>query len=319
MDQQIGSMERIPFTVIGGYLGAGKTTLLNHILRHNDGRRFALFVNDFGSINIDAELIENRDGETINLADGCVCCSLAGGFILGIDTLFRRDPLPDHIIVEASGVADTRQVAQYGNMPGLYLDGVIIVADAEMVRQKAQDKYVGQTVMRQLKSADILILNKSDLVSDQQRKDVQNWLNQIAPQSRIYETQMGVVPLELLLGLETKGVRSSSSEIAIQTDTEFVSESYASDVPIQRQGFENFLAELPEGIVRAKGILYLADQPERRMIFQQVGKRWSLTPDRPWGDEQPQSQIVWIGLKGEFEPEDLKTTLEKFLQGNNPV
>jgi len=111
--------DRIPFTVIGGYLGAGKTTLLNHILRNNDGRRFALLVNDFGSINIDAALIKNQDGETINLANGCICCTLAAGFASAIYTILERDPLPDHIIVEASGVADPHKVAQYGRTPSM--------------------------------------------------------------------------------------------------------------------------------------------------------------------------------------------------------
>jgi len=311
--------DRIPFTVIGGYLGAGKTTLLNHILRNNDGRRFALLVNDFGSINIDAPLIKNQDGETINLANGCICCTLAAGFASAIYTILERDPLPDHIIVEASGVADPHKVAQYGRTPRFYLDGIIVVVDAELVRMKASDKYVGQMIIQQLKSADILILNKIDLINEQQRKEVRGWLNHITPQSHIYETQMGVVPLELLLGLETKQVHSRISEFTIQADTEFVSGSYVNDEPLQRQAFENFLTEMPESILRAKGILYLADQPEKRMIFQQVGRRWSLTPEHPWSDEKPQSQIVWIGLKGEFEPENMSGLLEKFLQQSNSV
>jgi len=311
--------DRIPFTVIGGYLGAGKTTLLNHILRNNDGRRFALLVNDFGSINIDAALIKNQDGETINLANGCICCTLAAGFASAIYTILERDPLPDHIIVEASGVADPHKVAQYGRTPRFYLDGIIVVVDAELVRMKASDKYVGQMIIQQLKSADILILNKIDLINEQQRKEVRGWLNHITPQSHIYETQMGVVPLELLLGLETKQVHSRISEFTIQADTEFVSGSYVNDEPLQRQAFENFLTEMPESILRAKGILYLADQPEKRMIFQQVGRRWSLTPEHPWSDEKPQSQIVWIGLKGEFEPENMSGLLEKFLQQSNSV
>ena len=308
-------MERIPFTVIGGYLGAGKTTLLNHILRHNDGRRFALLVNDFGSINIDAELIENQDGETINLANGCVCCSLAGGFILGIDTLLKRDPLPDHIIVEASGVADTRQVAQYGSMPGLVLESVIIVADAELVREKAQDKYVGQTVTQQLNSADILILNKVDLVDDGQRQAVREWLAQVVPHSRIYETQQGVVPLELLLNPETgrairPAVHGHEPARQVHAGAEFVTWSYVGDAPLQRRPFERFLGELPESVVRAKGFLNLQDDPERRTIFQLVGQRWVLSPGRPWGDEKPQTRIVWIAANGRFEQEGLAAAIE---------
>jgi G3E family GTPase len=292
-------MERIPFTVIGGYLGAGKTTLLNHILRNSDGRRYALLINDFGSINIDAELVESQDGDTMNLANGCICCTLAAGFVVAIKTVLEREPLPDHVIVEASGVADPHKIAQYGRTPRFYLDGVIVVADAETVRAKAVDKYVGRTVLRQLESADLIILNKTDLVTQEQRQKVRDWLARAAPQSRIIEAQHGAVPLEVLLG--SRGEQEFAAVPGDdghdhQHDEEFASGSYVDDTPLQREQFERFLAELPESVVRAKGILNLAEDPERRTIFQLVGDRWSLNPGRPWGDEQPQSRIVWIGL-----------------------
>jgi len=108
----------IPLTVIGGYLGSGKTTLLNALLRQPHGKRFALLVNDFGSINIDAGLIENQQGETINLANGCICCSLAAGFVVALNTVLNLQSRPDQVIIEASGVADPRKIANYGNTPG---------------------------------------------------------------------------------------------------------------------------------------------------------------------------------------------------------
>ncbi|MEX0741556.1 MAG: GTP-binding protein, partial [Phycisphaeraceae bacterium] len=162
--------EAIPLTVIGGYLGAGKTTLLNQLLRHNAGRRLAVVVNDFGSINIDAALIAQHDGETMSLANGCICCSLANGFLTVLTQLKDRPDPPEHIIVEASGVADPLKIAQYGHLPGFCLDGVIVLADAETVRRRSRDKYVGRTVIRQLRGADLLVLTKPDLVTDDDRE-----------------------------------------------------------------------------------------------------------------------------------------------------
>ena len=140
----------IPFTVLGGYLGAGKTTMVNHLLANARGERLALIINDFGAINIDAELISERTEDQINLTNGCICCGMSAGFDEALESLLSRQPPPDRIIVEASGVADVVSLAQYGHHPGLSLDGIIVLADAETVRAKARDKYVDKTVLRQL-------------------------------------------------------------------------------------------------------------------------------------------------------------------------
>ena len=146
----------IPLTIIGSYLGAGKKTLLNHILRGNHGLRIAVLINDFGSINSDEQLIEQSDGETMHLANGCICCSLVNGFVLTLLRLAERSPLPEHIIIEASGVSDPAKIAQFGiSNPWFRLDGIIVVADAEMVRYWAADEYMSVTVMQQLNAADI--------------------------------------------------------------------------------------------------------------------------------------------------------------------
>ncbi len=303
----------IPFTVIGGYLGTGKTTLVNHILRHSAGRRFALLINDFGSINIDAELIEGEDGDVINLANGCICCTLAAGFAVAINTILQQDPLPDHVIVEASGVSDPSKIAPYGHVPGLSLDGVIVVVDAETVRARARDKYVGRTVLQQLGSADILILNKTDLVGTEEKQAVYEWLAQAAPRSRIIEAIYGAVPLEFLLGPDAgRDLKQVSEEIEQdhRHAAQFATWSYVGEVPLQRQAFERFVRGLPASVVRAKGVLNLRGEPERRMIFQLVGQRWSLAPGRPWGDEKPQTRIVGIGISEQFEQDDLLAALE---------
>lgn len=298
-------MNKLPFTVIGGYLGAGKTTLLNQMLRNSDGRRLALLINDFGRINLDVELIESQDDSAINLANGCICCSLAGGFVVALNAVQERRPRPDHVIIEASGVSDPAKIARYGQTPGFSLDGVIVLADAETVRARADDKYVGRTVLQQLTSADLIVVNKVDLVTAEQKQGVVDWLAQIAPESRLLQTQYGAVPIELLLGLDTARTLPVEAEAGGHDhhhDADYATWSYTSDRPLARARFERFAAGLPEAVIRAKGILYLEDAPEQRMIFQLVGRHWTLTPGDAWGPVKPETRLVLIGVRDQFDP-----------------
>ena len=154
---------RLPLTVIGGYLGAGKTTLVNGILSQAEGRRFAVIVNDFGSINIDAGLIRAREGDTISLTNGCMCCSGSDGTAAALARILSRAGEFDHILIEASGVAEPGKIAQNAHGFRLPLEGVIVLADAEQIRAQAANRYVGDVVRRQLRQADLIVLNKVDL------------------------------------------------------------------------------------------------------------------------------------------------------------
>jgi len=301
----------IPFTVLGGYLGSGKTTLLNYILRHPDGRRLAVIVNDFGSVNIDASLIEGSDGETVNLANGCVCCSISGGFSEALAALSEREPPPEHVVIEASGVADPAKVGYFGSQPPYRLDGVAVVVDAETIRQRAADKYVGDTVRRQLASADIIVLNKTDLVDPDQQAELRTWLHQQVPGARYISTCYGELPLAMLLGPRGDGIPSlgphDHDHIHDHGD-EYASWSLASDTPVRETTFRAAVASWPETVLRAKGVLFLQNEPSRRYVFQLVGRRWSLTPDRAWGRDLPHSAVVVIGLTGRLDGDALLRT-----------
>ena len=207
-----------PFTVIGGYLGAGKTTLVNHILTEAHGLRAAVIVNDFGEVNVDAALITAHDGDTISLANGCMCCSLTGGFAQAINAILSRGDAFDAIVVEASGVADPAKIGHYGAVLKLDLEGVIVLVDAEQIREKAANKYVGETVIRQLKGADLLVLNKVDLVSTQELEGVRSWLAELVPGARIVEAVNGQVPLPLLLGT-LHSAAPESAEVGEERDS----------------------------------------------------------------------------------------------------
>ena len=303
---------KIPFTVIGGYLGAGKTTLLNHILRNNKGRRFALLINDFGQINIDANLVESRSEDTIRLGNGCICCTMAAGFVVALNKLLTQDPLPEHIIVEASGVSDPIKIAHYGQTPAFSLDGILIVVDAETIQAKAQDKFVGRTIIHQLQNADLLILNKTDLLSKQNLGHVTKWLAHIAPQSRIIEAQYGNVPRDLLLG-----TASTHHRIDMLEDDDpdhahhptYTSCSFVETQPLSGSVFEQAVKQLPTSIIRSKGIVYLAEEPDYQMIFQLVGNRWQLQRGPAWKqNERPKTTLVFISLRDVFDPAMLNDT-----------
>ena len=305
--------DRLPFTVIGGYLGAGKTTLLNHLLTHAAGLRVAALVNDFGSVNIDVDLVRNHDGDTINLTNGCMCCSLVNGFASAIGQIRVRADAFDHIVIEASGVADPAKIAQYGQMYELPLDGIIVVVDAEQVRTQATNKYVGDTVVRQFAQADLIVLNKTDLVSAEELSRLRAWLAELAPGTPLIETVGAKVPIQVLLGAhEGRAPARTEADEAHDADHghRYQTCTLERAAPLSRTTLERFAAGLGEDIYRAKGFVCLQDDPDRRYVYQQVGARWSLEPGAAWGSEERRTRLVVIGRQGATQARTLETLLD---------
>ena len=277
----------IPFTVIGGFLGAGKTTLLNRLLRADTGRRFAVMVNDFGALDIDGRLVAEHGGDTIALANGCLCCTIGDSLVTTLLALLDRPDRFDHIVVEASGVADPGRIADLGVLePRLQRDGVIVVVDAAEVRGRAADRRVGDTVTRQIAAADLLVLNKTDLADD--LPATRRWLTGQSP-APILEATHAEVPIDLLFGLERQGGPAAGAP----TDA-FASWSYRWPTPIERDTVMALIRT--KGLLRAKGIVRFADNPGRRSIVHLVGNRFDVTDGGPWSDSEP-SQLVLLGLK----------------------
>jgi G3E family GTPase len=313
-------INKLPFTVIGGYLGAGKTTLLNHLLTHAEGLRLAVLVNDFGSVNIDVELIRSHEGDTLNLANGCMCCSLVNGFATAIEQIRRRSNDFDHMIIEASGVSDPQKIAQYGQMYQLPLDGILVVADAEQVKTQAQNKYVGDTVIRQFAQADLIVLNKADLVSLADLANLRTWLATLAPRTPVIDSVRSQVPLEVLLGVHESHRHEDHSSESCQefhghhSDDHHIDKfetwTIARSLPITRKVLDRFAPSLGEDIYRAKGFVFLQDDPNHRYIYQQVASRWSLETDGAWGNEPRRTQLVVIGRKGATRIEAIDALLE---------
>lgn len=285
-------------TVIGGYLGAGKTSLVNHLLR-TTGERFAVLVNDFGAINIDESLITSADDQTINLANGCICCSLVDGFANALQRVQDLPDPPPRLVIEASGVADPALVAAYGHGPGLALDGVIVVVDAETIQARAVDEYVGDTVRLQLAAADLVVLNKLDLVDVRTEAAARSVVAGLAAGAPVLDAVEARVPAEVVLGqtpLDRPPSTAGPHPPAVLADDVFESWSFATDAAIDRTDLDLALADLPADVLRLKGIVRLADRPEERVVVQRVGSRSSVTVDGEWPGGP--SRVVAIGLRG---------------------
>jgi G3E family GTPase len=313
----------LPAIVLGGYLGAGKTTLLNRLLRNAGGRRIAVMVNDFGEVGIDADLVESRDGDVMNLAGGCVCCSVGSDLIGALVALPQRTPPPDLVLIEASGVALPGAIARSVRLaPGIEVDGVVVLADAETVRARASDRYVGDTVQQQLRDADLLVLNKLDLLDDDEARAVQAWLAGVAPRARIVPAIEADVPPELVLGLaegehpvqslarrgdglfagDPSARRLAGRRRTAAADV-FDSTSLAVPDPVDADALSRALADPASGVVRAKGVV--RDLAGSWTVIQTVGARARCAPVDPGtaaGRDAGSGRLVAIGVRGSFDP-----------------
>lgn len=284
----------IQVTVIGGYLGSGKTTLLNQVLRQAAGRRITVLVNDFGEIGIDGDLIESADGDTITLTNGCVCCAIGGDLMTALWSVRDRDDPPEQVIVEASGIADPAPIAHHALTPGFELDGVVVLLDAETVRRRERHPVVGRTIRRQLAAADVLLLNKIDLVSPEQIAELGAWLAHIVPGVPVLHTRDGDVPIAALTGV---GADSLTEPKPSGHEGDYVTTSLTFGQPIARAELEALLDDLPDGVLRVKGIVQLQDSSDQRTIVHRVASRSSITTEGPWKNGES-GRLVVIALAG---------------------
>ncbi|MYH38870.1 MAG: GTP-binding protein [Rhodospirillaceae bacterium] len=282
----------IPVTVIGGYLGAGKTTCLNHLLASDHGLRLAVLVNDFGAVNIDAGLIAEHGGDTVALTNGCVCCAIADDLGAALQAQTDRDSPPDRIVVEASGVADPARVMRLaGNWPGCRPAGTAVLADAATVREWARDKFVGRLVVQQMQAADLLVLNKLDLLAAPEAGQVRAWVQAQAAPADLVEARFAQVDPVRLLGMGGTLPAPSAGDAG---EPEGPGHGLSSAVwrpagPVDPGALERLLAGWPD-IHRAKGVVTTGAGPRR---IDWSGGRLDLSPAPP---DRP--QLVLIGPFG---------------------
>lgn len=300
------SREPIPLTVLGGYLGAGKTTLINHLLRHNGGRRIAVLVNDFGDLAIDADLIERRDEDMISIAGGCVCCSFGSDMMDALRDLADGPAAYDHVLLEASGVALPMQVAQSATLLSDYrLDVIVTLVDAETCVDLLGRDYVADTVAAQIKAADLIILNKSDLASAAERERARAQVALLAPDARVLEAERAALPPEVVLGVDGR----SRPLLDLGRLTPHLDHHQAVAVEVKSTVDPTALAEALAApgldIVRAKGVVRGHDGAI--YAIQAVGRRSEARQIRPPGD--PRFGLVCIRHGRRIEPGEVEAIL----------
>jgi len=293
----------VPFTVIGGFLGAGKTSLLNHLLAQSSGIRCAVLVNDFGDLNIDESLISSHDGQTISLANGCVCCSISNDFNQTVINLVKRIEEFDQVVVEASGVSEPDRIMDIARLdPELSPGGIVVLVDAAEVQNRSTDRYINNIVLKQLQTAELLIVNKTDLVSREKLAELEAWLEDVSPNAVRLNTSGGVVPVQMIFGEKIKSNGFSDKADGETNRTEdsnyphhnhqFKSLALNSSKQLNRKTFELWCEALPPSVIRGKGILYFGDVPGNSWVWQKVGKQSSI---KKFLGNNSNSELVLIG------------------------
>lgn len=330
--------QRIPATIITGFLGAGKTTLIRHLLQHSGGRRIALVVNEFGDVGVDRSLLTDcgdeacKPDDIIELANGCICCTVADDFIPTMEKLIARDPVPDHIVIETSGLALPQPLVRAFNWPEVRsrvtVDGVVTVIDARAVadgrfaadenavaaQRAADDKLDHESPLHelfedQLACADLIILNKSDLVEDGEFARVSDIVTQEKrPAAQMVRSVRGRIAADVLIGLGAQAEDDMAGRLShheLDGEDEHDHDDFESFVvampPIEDpHGLSRKLIDAAGDmqILRAKGFLAVDNKP-MRLAVQGVGPRVDSYFDRPLReDEKGGGHLVIIGLKG---------------------
>ncbi|MBK1866668.1 cobalamin biosynthesis protein CobW [Taklimakanibacter albus] len=332
------SLQKIPATVITGFLGAGKTTLIRHLLQNAKGRRIALVINEFGDIGVDGEILKGcgdevcREEDVVELANGCICCTVADDFVPTMKKLLERDHPPEHIVIETSGLALPQPLVRAFNWPEIKsrvtVDGVVTVVDAKalsegrfaddeeaVAAQRAADPNldhenpIEELFEDQLNCADMIVLNKTDLLQTHETEKLSGDLKgQIRKGAKLVPAQHGALDVAALLGIASAAEDDMHNRLShhemegeVQHDhDDFVTFSMSLGPIADREKLlkriEDLIAE--HDILRLKGFAAV-EGAAGRLLIQAVGPRLNSYFDRPWrADEKRSSEVVVIGLKG---------------------
>ncbi len=303
----LANYDSVPVTVLTGYLGAGKTTLLNRILTHEHGKKVAVIVNEFGEVGIDNQLVIDADEEVFEMNNGCICCTVRGDLIRIIGNLMKRRDRFDHLVIETTGLADPAPVIQTFFVDDevqtqARLDAVVTVVDARHIWQH----WEADEAVEQIAFADVILLNKTDLVTDDELAELEQRIRGMNAIAKIYRTRDAQIEMDALLGVNAFDLNQ-----ALQIDPDFLNEdahehdetvgsiALVESGELDGEKLNNWLGELlrdhgPD-IFRMKGILNMAGEDER-FVFQGVHMLFDGRPDRPWRpDEARKNELVFIG------------------------
>ena len=344
---EIEQVERTPVQIFSGFLGAGKTTLLNHLLTQNHGYHCAIIINEFGEVSIDHQLIVGADEEILELNNGCLCCRVRKDLIQSLGDLFRKQKRFDYALVETTGLAHPGPVAQTFFLPDLAkvlrLDAIVTVADARHLEHElTQTPEAGA----QIAFADVILLNKTDLVSPADLSRVEGRIRNMNSLARIHRTQRAEIDAGRILNIRARDLNAPlewplAGEQDEHEDQEHAHEedegdehkdhgqgqqghyhdekvrsfSIVENRPLDLKRTEAWISELVgsmgANIYRCKGILCIQGQP-KRVVFQGVQMMFDATPERFWRpDENRQSRMVFIGK--ELDEAKIRTGFESCL------
>ncbi len=332
----MNSLTKTPCTIITGFLGAGKTTLVRHLLENAEGKRLAVLVNEFGDLGFDGEFLKGcgisgcTEEDVVELPNGCICCTVADDFVPALEKLLNRADPPQHILIETSGLALPKPLVQAFNWPAIRarvtVDGVIAVVDGPAVAegqfaddpealaaQRAQDASVDhdnpleEVFEDQILCADLILLNKSDLIDEATRERVKSEIAAHLPKAiKIVETSRGTIEPALILGLSAAAEADLASRPSHHGDGEdhehddFDSVALALPAGLAPEVLSARLGKAAEaqGVLRLKGFAAVPGKP-MRLVVQGVGRRVSHHFDRAWTEgEARDGRITVIGLKG---------------------
>ncbi|QDP24129.1 CobW family GTP-binding protein [Bradyrhizobium cosmicum] len=306
----------VPVILVTGFLGAGKTTVVNHLLAHAEGRRIAAIVNDFGAINIDAELIAGASDGVVSLANGCICCSLEGDLLRTLSTLLRRDPKPEYVVIETSGVADPADIVRNLMDPVILreapLETVLCVMDAGTPPAALDD-----ALMRsQLRVADIVALSKLDLAEEGAGGRLREAIRALRVPAVVVDANHGEIPSALLFPATVDRAPAPREPGPKRPAEErFETLSWTSDQPLSLPRLQQAIGRLAPKLARAKGLFETVEQPGRLMVFQFAGGRATLAPGDAPAPGVPRARIVFIAELGVLSKAELDGVMAACVAG----
>jgi G3E family GTPase len=295
----------LPVTLLAGFLGSGKTTLLNYILKQNHGKRIAVIENEFGEIGIDSEFVIGADEDIFEMSNGCICCTIRSDLIETLNRLLERHQNFDYILIESTGLASSGPTAQAFLIEdeiskSLFLDGIITLVDAKHISSNLNEQEVA---WEQIAFSNVILLNKSDLVTEPDMEKLEKQMRQINPTAKICKTTNAVIDLDQILNIGGFDLKTALETATFDThhhETDeaisSVSLSFPGHVDPDRLRLWLQMLFLQEGmnVFRAKGILNVEGSLEQ-YLFQSVYMMFEGRFDKPWGSNSPLNKMVFIG------------------------